>query len=571
MNKNIKKLLLMVMLAAPCLLTSCLDEEMPTGYASGEQVQKSSDALDKLLNGLTVSLVEYDSYGSNSTSSNDWGYPCQMVIRDVMCEDFLTAGDYDYFSYISDGTSLAYFPIYTYYYYYKLINSANSIISTAGGVGTETYKSYVGVGLAFRAMCYLDLARMFEYKETGYAELDAKASEVWGLTVPIVTDSTSLKGSRDNARAPFYKMYRFINNDLNNAETLLQGYTRSRINLPDQSVVYGLKARFWLELATRFEKSAADLATQLQHESDADGYAALGISSASDCYLKAAEYAQKAMAGYSFTSRSDWYNATTGFNTSTNAWIWAAKQSDKDNINSFYYTWMGTMNSESNFALAHYGTYRCIGAQLFSEIPAADWRKRSWVSPNDSVRKPAKEWGSDTYCTVLDSASLAGVQEYANLKFHTGSGNVDDYQVSLLCDIPMMRAEEMEYIYIEAVAHTQGVAAAAALLTSWTNGNRYTGGSYKCASTTMEAFTEELIRQKRIELWGEGLVYFDYKRLALPVKRSYKTSNFVSAQQLNTKDGYVAPWMNYYVPEYENAYNPAVVLNPDPSGVVVAE
>lgn len=571
MKTIIKKAYLLAVLAATVTLTGCLDEEMPTNYASGSQVEKSSDALDKLLNGLTVSLVEYDSYGSNSTSDNDWGFPCQMIIRDVMCEDFLTTGSYDYFSYISDGTSLAYFPIYTYYYYYKLVNSANSLIAKAGGVTTETNKSYVGVGLTFRAMAYLDLARMFEFRKTGYSDLDAKAADVWGLTVPIVNDTTSLKGSRANARAPFYTMYRFINQDLNNAETLLEGYSRPRINLPDQSVVYGLKARFWLELATRFDKDASDLSTQLAHENDADGYAALGISTAADCYQKAAQYAQKAMSGYTPVTRSEWHNAQTGFNTATSAWLWGAKQSDKDNINSYYYTWMGTINSEANVTLAHYGTYRCIGAQLFSEIPSGDWRKRSWIDPDETKRLPSTTYTDSTYVTVLDSAGVANLDDYANLKFHAGSGNLDDYQVALLCDIPMMRVEEMEYIYLEAIAHTQGVATAAAQLTAWTNANRYDDGSYSCTATDIDEFTEELIRQKRIELWGEGLVYFDYKRLALPVTRSYSGTNFIEAQRLNSKEGYVAPWMNYYVPEYENAYNPAVVLNPDPSGVVVAE
>lgn len=573
MNKILNKTLILAALAAPLALTSCLDEEMPTDSAAGTQVEKSSDALDKMLNGLTVSLVEYDSYGSSSSSQNDWGYPCQMIIRDVMGEDFpvkVTATNYDYYSYIADGTSMLSHNTYTYYYYSKLINAANSLIAKAGGVTTTANRSYVGVGLAFRAMAYLDLARMFEYRQTGFA-IDNEATDVWGLTVPIVTDSTSLQGSRNNPQAPFYTMYRFINNDLNNAETLLADYSRSRTDIPDQSVVYGLKARFWLELATRFDKSANDLSTQLSHENDADGYAALGITTANDCYQKAADYAQRAMTGYTPVTKNEWYNAKTGFNTATSAWMWAARQTDKDNINSWYYTWMGTVNSEADFTLAHYGTYRCIGAKLFSEIAAGDWRKQSWINPDDTSRKPTTDWTDSTYVTVLDSTALASLPDYANLKFHTGSGNLDDYQVCLLCEIPLMRVEEMEYIYLEALAHTSSVAAASAQLQTWTNTYRYDDASYTCAATDMDSFITELIKQKRIELWGEGLVYFDYKRLGLAVKRTYDGTNFSESQRLNSKDGYVAPWMNYVMPEYENAYNPAVIQGPDPSGVVVAE
>lgn len=559
-----------LLLAATMLLTGCIDEEMPTDYAAGAQVESSENALDGLLNGLTGSMVEYDTYDPSSSTSIDWGYPCQIVVREVMGEDFpvnVTATNYDYFSYIADATSLEGFSVYTFYYYSTVINNANTLIGKAGGVASSTNGSYVGIGLVYRAMAYLDLARMFEYRETGYAQLDAKATDVWGLTVPIVTDETTLQESRNNPRAPFYTMYRFIMNDLDNAQQLLDGYTRTGKTLPDQSVVYGLKARLWLEMATRFEKSAADLATQLSHESDADGYNALGITTAQDCYAKAAECAQKAMSGYTPVTKAEWYNAETGFNTANDAWMWAATIGDKEQVNSWYYTWIGTVNSEANYTLAHYGTYRAISADLFGKIGDGDWRRKTWIDPADTISGAVREG----YTTLLDSAGLAALPEYTNLKFHPGSGNLDDYQVCLLCDIPLMRVEEMYYTYFEAIAHTQGVAAAAAQLQSFTNTYRYADGSYTCTATDMDGFLDELMTQKRIELWGEGLTYFDYKRLGRAVKRTYEGTNFAEDQRLNSKDGYVAPWMNYYLPEYENAYNPAVVLNPDPSGVVSAQ
>ena len=47
---------------------------------------------------------------------------------------------------------------------------------------------------------------------------------------------------RHNPRAPFYKMYRFILTDLDNAEKYLQGYVRSDKKMPDLSVVYGVES-----------------------------------------------------------------------------------------------------------------------------------------------------------------------------------------------------------------------------------------------------------------------------------------------------------------------------------------
>ena len=41
----------------------------------------------------------------------------------------------------------------------------------------------------------------------------------------------------------------------------------------------------------------------------------------------------------------------------------------------------------------------------------------------------------------------------------------------------------------------------------------------------MEDFRKELILQKRIEFWGEGIIYWDYKRLELSVTRGYSDNS----------------------------------------------
>ena len=135
----------------------------------------------------------------------------------------------------------------------------------------------------------------------------------------------------------------------------------------------------------------------------------------------------------------------------------------------------------------------------------------------------------------------------------------------------MMRVEEMYLIYIEAIAHTKGVDAAKTVLNDFMNAYRYTDGSYECQATDIESLEDAVLLQKRIELWGEGLLYFDYKRLKIAVVRTYTGTNFLESHRLNSKYGFVAPWMDCYIPEYEKSSNPAVVLNPDPTSVVEAK
>lgn len=86
----------------------------------------------------------------------------------------------------------------------------------------------------------------------------------------------------------------------------------------------------------------------------------------------------------------------------------------------------------------------------------------------------------------------------------------------------------------------------------------------------MDSFIDELLVQKRIEFWGEGIVLFDYKRLTKPIDRS-RSGNVPLSYQLVSKSGYVFAGMNYYIPQDEQNQNSSCVLNPDPSGKVSAE
>lgn len=584
MNSILRKTIMWLSVSSAVLFNySCIEDVEPTDYASGEQIKQSSNAQEALVNGLVSFMVAYDTYGT-SGGANDWGYPCQMVMRDCMTEDFpvvFTKGNYDYFTSYEEGTYLTY-NNEGYFYYAQIAHNASNIIKAcdtfddATGTdedATDSTKVYAGIAYTFRALAYFDMARLYEFKRTGFAELDDKASQVWGLTVPIVTEKTGLEESKNNPRAPFYTMYRFILSDLNKAEVYLRKYVRSGKERPDVSVVKALKARFWLELATRFDKSPDDLTVQLAHENDQDGYTALGISSAEDCYEKALDYATEVMAsGYSPMTKEQWYDKTTGFNTANQSWIWMAKIGTKEQLSGYYYySWMGTLNNEGEYTLGKYGTYRCISKALFDKIPDCDWRKASWVDPDDTGKTEVP----DKYSTLITGTKWKDLPAYVGLKFHTGGGSVDDYYTSHICDIPLIRVEEMYFIAAEAKAHTLGIEVGIDALESFVNAYRYTEDEYGdftpyiCDATDISSFTDSLMVQKRIELWGEGLVYFDYKRLGLAITRDYKGTNFYKNTRLNSKPGYVAPWLNYYLSEYENAYNPSAILNPDPSGVVV--
>lgn len=576
MKKNMIRLLgALCAVSSLVLATGCIEETLPKTEATPETIEKSTSSMEYMLNGLSSYFVAYDTWGS-SGNTNDWGYPCQLYMREVMGEDFpVYDASYDYWSHIESGSGLRYAAYYSWFYYYKFIkNTNNVIVLVPDPANAETKAVYcLGQALGLRAMLYMELSTCFEYRITQVESLnaDAQSMGVVGLTVPIVDENTSKTDLNNNPRVPFYTMYRFIMTDLNRAETYLEGYEQATKAHANRAVVYGLKARLWLDMASRFDREPDALAKQMSAEGSSDGYDDIGINSAMDCYAKAAEYARKAIGGGNTPLTEDqWMNSKTGFNTPQSSWMLGTYVTSKEEINTGYYynSFIAQIASEPTWGMPRYGSaFRLISKSLYDKISDSDWRKNSWISPDDAGKTEIPE----KYRTELKGDAWSRLPAYANLKFRAGSGSISTIETGLIASLPIMRVEEMYFIRFEAIAHTEGVAAAAKEMADFLNTYRYTDGSYNCEATDLDSFITELMVQRRIEFWGEGINFFAYKRLGLPITRSYDGTNWLSSQRLNTKAGYTAPWMNYVLPEYERDNNQGVILNPDPSGTIIAE
>ncbi|MDD6819304.1 MAG: RagB/SusD family nutrient uptake outer membrane protein, partial [Prevotella sp.] len=279
-----KKAIYILPLAAAMSLTACIDEESPTQQASADQVASSSTSLSMLVSGLKSKMISYCNYYSDVTSwyaSQDWGYGCYMLTKETMLDGFPTTGStWNYQTYYESATRLTSYTAPVYFFYYNLADLANKIMKSTEGATSETMLNYRGIAHTYRALAYMDLALMFEFWPTGNSDLDTKAKDIMGLTVPIVTESTTAEEAKNNPRADFPTMYRFIYSDLSKAKELLAGYERTEKNDVNIDVVNGLLARFWLTVATRFQRYPNDLPKQLEAEGANDGYADLGITSA---------------------------------------------------------------------------------------------------------------------------------------------------------------------------------------------------------------------------------------------------------------------------------------------------
>ena len=575
-----KKAIYILPLAAAMSLTGCIDEETPTQQASADQVASSSTSLSMLVSGLKSKMISYCNYYSDVTSwyaTQDWGYPCYMLIKETMLDGFPTTGStWNYQTYYESATRLTSYTAPVYFYYYNLADLSNKIMKSTEGATTETMLDYRGIAHTYRALAYMDLALMFEFWPTGNSELDAKAKDIWGLTVPIVTENTTAEEAKNNPRADFATMYRFIYSDLSKAKELLAGYERAEKNDVNIDVVNGLLARFWLTAATRFQRYPNDLPKQLAAEGANDGYADLGITSAADCYQKAEECAKAVInAGYKPMTKEQWHDTKTGFNTANQAWVWDMRITSQEQYSYYWNSIIGNVASEPTWALPAYGgEYRCISSDLYYSIQDGDWRKTSWIAPEDAGATTVP----DKYETQLKDESAGSkaantnfsrLPAFANIKFRPGSGSIDDEQTGMLVDIPLMRVEEMYFIVMECEYYLNGEIAGLIKLDNFMNDYRFDeGNKWYYAYETSDSFIIELMSQKYVELWGEGLMYNDYKRLGLPIIRKYQGSNYVEPyDKLNHEAFGCAQWLNFYIPEVARTYNNALSgkMNPDPT------
>ena len=100
---------------------------------------------------------------------------------------------------------------------------------------------------------------------------------------------------------------------------------------------------------------------------------------------------------------------------------------------------------------------------------------------------------------------------YASVKFRPGEGNPDDVNLAAAIAYPLMRVEEMYLIEAEAVGASQNVAAGVQLLNNFMK--QYRQSNYNFSTGDLRNFQLEVLKQMRIEFWGEGIAFPTAKRL----------------------------------------------------------
>ncbi|UKT64434.1 RagB/SusD family nutrient uptake outer membrane protein [Pedobacter mucosus] len=319
-----------------------------------------------------------------------------------------------------------------------------------------------------------------------------------GLGVPLVIAPTTERVARNTVA----EVYSRINTDLDEALSLLPAYNRgadkSQLNI---NITRGIKARVALT-----QQNWAD----------------------------AARFAREARTGFALMSNLQ-YRA--GFNDYSNGeWMWSSRiTSDQTN---YFYSYFAYMSSNYSSTVIRTSP-KSIYSLLYNNISATDVRKGLWDPTGRNTAFPIPASGSR--------------YAYMSNKYRVADVNLS------IGDVPYMRAAEMYLIEAEALARSGDFTAAAnALLPMAVNRDP----SYVLSTKTGDALIDEIMIQRRVELWGEGFRFYDLKRLNSALNRTGGNhSGTISNGVLTVPAGDIR-WQFLLPQEEINIGNGIVIQNP---------
>lgn len=478
------------------IMSSCSEdllETSPTTSVDTGQLMGSTSKAIGALNGIYRFMYTAD-YTSR-WQHEEFGITAFNHVADLEGEDMIqqAAGSgwfwYDYqFDVKGDYTHNGGRPYGTWNFFYTIISNANYLIAAdATMTGDEKEKNYiVGQAYALRAFGYFYLAQFYARNLVDHPT---------DPCVPIYTEPT-VKGTKGKPRATTTEVYQQINSDIKTAIEKMKAAktvrdSKSHLGLGE---LYGLAARIalveekWQEAKTYAESAIVEAEKEN-----------IGIAVVSN---------------FLGLNKVDYKNV-----------MWGLK------IVSNQSTQYGSYFTHMDADLGKYGaTARIQGSKVLYALMGEKDERRIWWNPKD------KHNGFNEDSTEV----LSGYQQ-EKLKFSNKATFEGDYI--------LMRIEEMYLIKAEAECMLgDDVGAQQSLMVVMEQRDV----DYYCVKTGKElavtsnpliktgSLREEIINQRRIELWGEFGRIFDIRRLHQGVYRSQEQGHPSAAlvKGIDNKDSY---------------------------------
>jgi hypothetical protein len=294
------------------------------------------------------------------------------------------------------------------------------------------------------------------------------AKDPTAKAVPVYTTPTT-PSTEPQPRATVREIYDQIISDLSEAERLLPGYERAVKNRPNLNVVYGLFARTYLTL---------------------------------EQWELAAQYAAKAREGYPIMTAEQY---TEGFNDVSNPeWIWGHPQTRTQNLGgASYLSYIETTpyTTDASGTNLYYGYNSIVPDPHFvASFEGGDIRKSLFE--------------------IATQPSEALYQLYRYKKFRNKYPDHDGH-------IVLMRSSELALVEAESKARLHDAGGAIAALNELRLKRNLSALS--ASSFTEQQLIDEILLERRHELWGEGFRIYDILRLQTAPLRKETSETFTNA------------------------------------------
>jgi starch-binding outer membrane protein, SusD/RagB family len=325
---------------------------------------------------------------------------------------------------------------------------------------------------------------------------DAATKPNTSLGVPLVL-TPSIEGQ---PRASVEEVYTQINKDLDDAYKLLKS-TRTFKSHINNEVVRGIQAR---------------------------------VALVQQNWANAASYAAEARKSFALMNEAAY---TSGFSDISNSeWMWGFDHLEDQT--EFFGAFHSYISCNYNSTVIR--TYpKVINSKLYDQIPTTDVRAKMWVKAPTAAN------------SVVPAGGIRPA--YLNQKFRLPGTP----STSTMGDIPYMRSSEMVLIEAEALAQQGKDADAAKVLFELVSKR---DASAKLSEKAGAELLNEIMFNRRIELWGEGHRWLDLKRSNSPLNRN-GANHITAITTIFDVPAGDKTW-EWLIPRAELDANKAVVQNP---------
>ena len=280
-------------------------------------------------------------------------------------------------------------------------------------------------------------------------------------------------------------------------------------------------------------------------------------------WANAATYAHEARQEYSLMNESEY---KSGFNNWSNPeWMWGSKVIEDQT--SYYWAYFYYCSNNFNGSQVR-SNPKFMNHLLYDQIPATDYRKDlilanapstfdAWDEGQNAGRYASEDDYKDSvalYRTIVNNSSRHNMVPYMHIKLSQADG-----PTITPMDVIHMRASEMYLIEAEALAR-QGLDGQAQSVLYDLVSARDAG--YVMSTNTGQALINEILLQRRIELFLEGFRYFDMLRNdeVLDLTGSGADPNLYLDGMYQDRPSVNPKWL-FSIPQRELNANPNMVQN----------